>query len=286
MAHIPMAYDAPGAGRNGVVGTGGSALAADGAYSTIAAHEGVEQSLLLPEHEQAWAAEMAAEGAGHLPISWYRQTPRQALLSTYGVANTIVNGLLNLGINAGLGYAVLKGKDVVGLWQEPNHGEHPYKSAAFSDLLITTVLITFLTSVISTPGIRTAMKKGQVVPVDGNLLHGGCLSCSPVRMLGTCTRSLLLALWALLVLCVPFIIILSIVCSTGRMTGSGSQCSMPQHDYIWLKAVYSMVVAMSIYPFVMLSAVNTRTAPPLDLSLFLDNQKQRWEDEKKKENPL
>jgi hypothetical protein len=80
------------------VGTGNSGiLPSDGAYSAIASAEGVEQSLLLAEHEQGWAAEMAAEGAGHLPIKWYRQTPRQAIMSSYGIANMIVGGLVNFG---------------------------------------------------------------------------------------------------------------------------------------------------------------------------------------------
>jgi hypothetical protein len=189
------------------------------------------------------------------------------------------------GINTGLGYAVLKGKDTVGLWQEPEAGNDPYKSAAFSDLLATTLLITWLSTVIATPGIRKAMKEGKTVPVEGTMLRGGCLTISPVRMLGTCTRSLLLSLWATVVIAIPFILLMTIVCAGGGMHGEGSQCYMPQVDYIWLKGVYAGFVAMLVYPFILLSAINTQTIPQLDLTLFLDAQKERWAQQQRNKDP-
>lgn len=72
--HIPMAYE-----------------------SASGEHGDGRQALLLTGQEQQWQQEMAAEGAAHLPVSWYRQTPRSALTSAYGIANLIVSGLLNLG---------------------------------------------------------------------------------------------------------------------------------------------------------------------------------------------
>lgn len=106
--NIPRAYDAlpsqqqqqqqgSGAVTNG---HGPSGAAAYGSHlsSLVAVDSGdAHQSLLLNEQEAQWQQEMAQEGIGHLPVSWYRQTPRQALTSLYGVANIIVSMAVNFG---------------------------------------------------------------------------------------------------------------------------------------------------------------------------------------------
>ena len=188
-------------------------------------------------------------------------------------------------MNAGIGYAVLHNNDEVGLWQEPQKGDHPYKSAAFSDLIVTTFLISFLTCLISTPGIRAAMKKGQTVPVENHAMEGGLWYCTPVRLLGTCTRSLMLSLWALLFVYAPFLALLQIICAAGGMNGTGSQCSFEVHTYIWVKAFFAVVVAGIVYPLVLLATLNVRTLPPLDLTFFVDNQKQKWEEQQRQAVP-
>lgn len=189
------------------------------------------------------------------------------------------------GLNVGIGYAVLHNNDEVGLWVEPHVGHKPYKSAAWSDLLITTFLITWLTSLTSTGGIRKAMKQGQTVPVDPQLLRGGLWRCVPVNLLGTCTRSLLLAIWAVLVLGGACISLFAIVCAGGGMHGSHSQCSMNATAYIYVKAAYAAIVAWTIYPLVLLQTLNVATLPPLDLTFFNINQRERWEKKQKEAKP-
>ena len=164
-------------------------------------------------------------------------------------------------------------------------GDNPYKSAAFSDLLITCFLITFFTCLLSTGGIRKAMKDGQTIPVDNEALEVGCWAYTPVRMLGTCTRSLMLGLWSVLAVGIPMVILLEIICAGGGMHGETSQCSMAAHPYIYIKATFSFVVAWIIYPLVLLCTLNTKTLPPLELTFFYENQKQRWEEKQRKADP-
>lgn len=110
--NIPMAYDVlPQDGSNHgpvVVHTHGSRnsnyAATAGAQSTNStnvliggASDGVQNPLLLSEQEQMWQAEMAEQGIGHLPVSWYRQTPHQAVWGLYGVLNRVICGLINFG---------------------------------------------------------------------------------------------------------------------------------------------------------------------------------------------
>ena len=189
------------------------------------------------------------------------------------------------GINVGLGYAILKGNDQVGLWKEPTLGDHPYKSAAIGDFYITTLFICFLTTLFSTGGIRSAMKKGQVVPVDEALLRGGVWRCMPVNILGTLSRSLLLSAWGCLFVCTPFLAGMEIVCAAGGMNGSGSDCSMGQEAYIYLKAVFAMILAFIIYPIVLLMTLNTHTLPPLDLTFFVQNQREKWDKQQREKAP-
>lgn len=125
------------------------------------------------------------------------------------------------------------------------------------------------------------MKKGQTVPVDQELLKGGYWRCVPVSVLGTCSRSFVLSLWGMLFICSPFIAILEIVCVSGGMHGMHSQCSMEKVSYIYLKAAYATVVAFTIYPIVLLMTLNTATLPPLDLTFFAQNQKEKWEKEQR-----
>jgi len=166
------------------------------------------------------------------------------------------------------------------LWHEPDHGDNPYKSAAFSDLLATTFLIAFFTVALSTKGIRDAMKAGYVVPVDREMLQTGFYRCVPsVNMLGTCSRSLTFGLWATAVLGLPFLVLLEVVCAAGGMHDSGDQCSMEKTAYIYVKGAYAAVVAFIIYPFVLLMTLNTATLPPLDLTFFVQNQREKWDKE-------
>lgn len=184
---------------------------------------------------------------------------------------------LHTGINVGLGYAVLHSYDEVGLWKEPPMGSDPYPSAAFTDLILTTILIAFLTSLISTKGIREAMKKGQTVPVENAALKRGQYKCMPVRLHGTCTRSFFLAAWACVFVCFPAIAIMEIVCVAGGMHGAHATCSMEKTTYIYVKAAFAGVCAWMIYPVLLLGVLNVETLPPLDLTFFVQNQKERWQ---------
>jgi hypothetical protein len=134
---------------------------------------------------------------------------------------------------------------------------------------------------ISTGGIRKAMKSGQTVPVDAELLQTGCWRCIPVGILGTCSRSLSLGLWACVLICTPMIGLLELICLGGHFHGSGSQCSMEKVTYIYVKGAYSLVVAFLLYPLVLLMTLNTATLPPLDLTFFAQNQREKWEKEQR-----
>jgi len=273
MAAIPLAYDGD-TRQVHPVPRSDAPLLVDGVSSS---------DEVSSEMEARWKEEMAEQGIGHLPVEWYRQTPGRAIKSGYGIANIIISALINFGINTGLGYAILHNNDQVGLWHEPDVGEHPYKSAAWSDLILTTICIAYFTCLLSTKGIRDAMKKGLTVPVENEALRRGCFRFSPIRMLGTCTRSILLSAWACVVICIPFIILLEIVCVSGGMTGGQEECAMQVHTYIYLKATYSMVCAAIVYPFVLLATLNTETLPPLDLTFFATNQKERWDKKMREE---
>lgn len=297
--NIPMAYDvvpADGGAPNGSVNPGALRspasdstasvlVAGSSAAQTAGLDDSMDQPLLLSSLEQQWSAEMAAEGLAHLPLSWFRQTPKQAVWGAYGVINRVIGFIINFGLNVGIGYAVLSDNDEIGLWQKPDAGEKPSGSAAWADLLITTFLITWLTSLISTNGIRKAMKQGQTVPVDRELLQGGWWRCVPVNLLGTCSRSLLLALWAVAVLGSAVILLFEIVCVSGGMHGSGAQCSMNARAFIFVKATYAGLVAWTVYPLILLQTLNTATLPPLDLTFFAINQKERWEKRQRDSQP-
>jgi hypothetical protein len=293
--NIPMAYDVVPTEQiaNGVVVNQGrngygmqSVVVGSNLRHGTMARDHLDQPLLLSDQEAQWQQEMAHEGIGHLPVSWYRQTPTQAVWGAYGLINRIISALVNFGINVGLGYAILHNNDEVGLWQKPSEwGEKPYASAAWSDLFITTFCIAFFTTILSTKGIRNAMKSGQIVPVEHELLKGGCYRCTPVNMFGTCTRSLMLSLWACVTLGIAVNCILEVVCLAGGLHGHGSQCSMEAHVYIYVKAAYSVVAAWIIYPFVLLMTLNTHTLPPLDLTFFAQNQRERFEKEQREKQP-
>jgi hypothetical protein len=184
------------------------------------------------------------------------------------------------GFNAGIGYLALHGDDEVGLWQTPTEATgslHPYKTAAYVELLITAFAITFFTVLISTPLLRKALKEGKTVPVEDAALRGGLWRCVPVRMLGTFTRAILLALWATATIGSIAIALLQATCALNGMHNQGAECSMSALVYIWLKATFAFFVAFAINPLLLLATVNVATLPPLELTFFVQNQKARWE---------
>jgi hypothetical protein len=87
--NIPMAYE--------VAPTGHTVAAVNHPPSNARAHGDHHSPLLLTDAEHAWSIEMASEGIAHLPVSWYRQTPHQAVFSSYGIASAIMGGLINFG---------------------------------------------------------------------------------------------------------------------------------------------------------------------------------------------
>lgn len=118
--NIPMAYDVlpqDGSNQGPVVvhthgsrnshyaatttGAGGAGVYTNSTNTTVAGSDGVSNPLLMSEQEQMWQSEMAEQGIGHLPVSWYRQTPQQAIWSLYGVLNRVICGLVNFGQKGG-----------------------------------------------------------------------------------------------------------------------------------------------------------------------------------------
>jgi hypothetical protein len=105
--NIPMAYDvvpsdAPHQPQHGVMVNRvayGSHLTSVVVGSNLRSDQthGLDQPLLLSDQEATWAQEMAQEGIGHLPVSWYRQTPKQAVWGAYGLINRILSALVNFG---------------------------------------------------------------------------------------------------------------------------------------------------------------------------------------------
>lgn len=83
----------------------------------------------------------------------------------------------------------------------------------------------------------------------------------------------------------PFVFFLEVICASGGMHASGSECSMEKVTYIYIKAAYATVVAWIIYPYVLLMTLSTRTLPPLDLTFFMLNQKERFEKQQREKAP-
>lgn len=102
--NIPMAYDVvpaesslPPSSSNGAVNRPAYASSSGETVAVLAESSTLDQPLLLNSLEQQWSSEMAAEGMAHLPLSWYRQTPKQAVWGPYGVINRTISMLINFG---------------------------------------------------------------------------------------------------------------------------------------------------------------------------------------------
>lgn len=241
------------------------------------AYDAIPGEALLGRHVQS-AEELQAEmnelGLGHLPLAAYRQTPKQACCSAYAIINQVLSGLINFGINIGFGYALLKGKDYAGIWGNPGTPD-AYGSYIYGDLLITSFLIIFISSCLSTGGIRDAMKKGIVIPVEDSLLRYGIWKFFPLRVRGTCSRSFLLAIEATVILVGITLAGLAITCAAGGLHGHRDSCAMPAFNYIYIKAFWAGLIASITYPLILLATINRATLPPLDYDVFVNNQRSK-----------
>jgi len=190
-------------------------------------------------------------------------TPRAALKHGWVVGNLIVSFLINLALNAGVGYGVYKGKVAIGLWSEPEIPDAVTTSMTV-DLCATTFFVVWLTSVINAPGMLAQVKDGKkgILPISDSVLRRSMWRFFPVRVKGNCNRGLLLALELTVLMFGCLLLLLATTCASGGMKGGdGVTCYINVEGYNWLKGVYAGCCGVLAWAITLLGACNKAFLP-------------------------
>jgi hypothetical protein len=150
----------------------------------------------------------------------------------------IGSALFNAVLNALLGWLTFRGLGHAPIWGNPS---------AVADLLSTSFFLPFLTSLIATPLIAMAVRRGKAEP-----LASAVLRTSPIGKLpgGAFLRGLILGLVCLAVCAGPVLGMLSLMGSEPFSVGG----------YALLKAVFSALLAAVVSPIIALFALESRAA--------------------------
>ncbi len=216
-------------------------------------------------------------------------SPREALRSRFFVLNEIVSIIVNVFLNAGIGYGTLKQWDNIGLWEQPNT-ENPAPTGYAVDLVNTGFLVVWFTSLLATPGVRNAVRRGNATPVKPDSLERGIYRWFPCRVENVWARATLMALLFEFIFIAPSLVILGLACRFGWMSGANGDevCQFSkvapsfraaawshavQVNFVWFKGLWCGLLAGFAYPFLMLGAMNRNVIPEFIYDSFLENLK-------------
>jgi len=201
---------------------------------------------------------------------------KAALINGFVLFNVILSGIINFGLNGGIGFGVYKNNDAIGLWEEPST-ESPVKNSMTIDLCLTCFFVVFFTALF-TSGVKNEIKKGTVLPISENYLRKGIWRLFPLHVRSLGYRSLFLAL-QLTVLYFGFTLLLfSSICAAGSMGGDGKVCQMSKINYCVFKGFWALIIAMLAWPLGYLGCIN-RTNLPVDVyEVFVERHKPVDED--------
>lgn len=192
----------------------------------------------------------SADGAAEGGRAW------ETMAQPYAVVNAIIGAVFNLGINVGFAYWLVHGD--VGLFKPPPHrpNGHRYKQPAYVDLVITAVLISFLSTLISTVFINADVKKGKVSRADTRI---GPKDAWPwhyyrlyPRFKGVFARSVAFAIVASVTLYGAWIGVWAAICKAGDR-----DCLLERHTFVWVKGFFAGVFYIIFYPAILLTALDS-----------------------------
>jgi hypothetical protein len=242
--------------------------------------------------EMRWRSELDQHGHSFrdMPVHWYRHTPKQALLSKIGIINLILAPLINFGVNVAMIYAFNAGKSYVGLYNKnyiPSDADINDYDSTGGPLLLSIYLMCFLTpfvnTILSTAGLRDALRKGELIPVDAECLNKGVWRLFPLHVKGTFKRSLAFGMYSAIIFGTVILIIYSFFCGIGAMYGSGSTCASSKTASAFIFPLFAAIVAEIMFIPFFLSSINSGSLPSLEHTLFMSGQESRWNQKRKDE---
>lgn len=210
------------------------------------------------------------------PIS---QTPCQSLRHKHFIIAIIINIISTFWINFGLAVAVMSDSDRVGLWEsfdfavEDQRRYYYLSSPLYVDLILTAFLVAFFLSFASGCGNRSALLKGDALPIPAQELR-------PWRFFGvTITSSFLRSIYLGAVAVATIFPItlgfLALSCEKGSMytyTPPGAtkgSCYLNTSIYKWMKASWCGCIALVLYPLVEMGTLNRDTLSDEDYNAFI-----------------
>jgi len=215
------------------------------------------------------------------PIS---QTPSQALRSGFFIFNYVISIIGTFFVNYGFAVLILMKNDRVALWNSPGilviNDKRVYYSNTplWSDLLLTCILITFVVSLISTPGLRKALMQAKTLPIPQAELR-------PYRFFGvtvtyTFGRCILFTILATATIYPAILGCLEASCKNGTMPKFGNdfyatECYFDAAKYKWFKAGFCGIICTIVYPLVFLAALNRNTLSDEEYTQFLEANSSR-----------
>jgi len=202
-------------------------------------------------------------------------TVGQLLRSRYAIINIIVGALFSFGINVGITYAIFHSYDYAGLFVKPSTA-HGSPVVMVMDIVIASFLSAFLGILLSGAGIRKAVSKGQVSPINDDQLDKLPFRLLPLRVENIFLRALYLGMIFLIIWGGISLAVLMIMCFGGGLSLSNTfdECSARITPYIYIRALWGSVEGAVIYPFVLTSTVNRKFLSKEVFQQYLANRKQ------------
>jgi len=202
-------------------------------------------------------------------------SPSAAVRSPFVWVNTFVSGGVNFGINGGCVYAFLKNYDYAGLWETPDNppATNAYGASIALDLFLTSLIVVFLSTLMSAGGIHKELKKGTIMPVSDSQLRKSRWRFFPMRTRNLCTRAFLLALQFTVLWFGGTILLMATICAGGGMSNPGEVCHMRVYAFVWFKGCWAMCLAFVVWPIQFLGAINRATLPQDVYDVVVERQK-------------
>jgi len=194
-----------------------------------------------------------------------------SLKNGFVIVNTILSGLVNFGLNGGLGFLIYRDNDAIGVWSTPD-SEKPVSTSMTVDLWMTSLFVVFFTTLLNTGPIRKEIKKGTITPLNEEELQHGVWRFFPFWVTNPAVRSLLFALELMLFYFGATLLLLATLCAAQVM---GKVCYINKTDYCWFKGAWTMVLAMIAYPLGYLGSINRANLSPDIFQALLERQKQQ-----------
>lgn len=192
----------------------------------------------------------------------FEQTPFQALFRCHGITSWVITIFINWGVNTGLSFASLHSYDYISVWENQTIDGVKFAATPVAlELFITCLALPFLMTLLSAPGARGAIKKGETVPVSAASIQGSWWRFTPARATNWLSRCLYQIVFCLVTYFPVTLFFVFVACQDHSLAGSGATCAWNITNYCYFKGLWAGGMALLFFPFAFVSALNRAGLP-------------------------